>query len=191
MKLINIEKIITKYLDMEAYGQNIIVKQYCNFPKYLPLPAHLEHGWTPKSGALISDLEVAKHKNLMLVFSQRRKDAWVKKSRIRVEIIGSPFIFYKKMMGIKQTSRATGTVVFPSHSTILMESKYDIGDYCKQLKKLPKKFHPIEICLFCVDIQKGKDAIYKKYGFRVISAGSRVRGSLNFARNFYTQIRNL
>ena len=181
----NIQKLIENYLDMEAYGSNLIIKEYCKFPKFLPLPCHIEHGWTPKSDALVTDLEIAQEKKMMLVFSKRRKEAWQKKSKIPALIAGPPFILYRKIHNIQKSADAQGTIAFPGHSTIFLENQYDIANYCQKLKQLPKRYHPITICLFYLDIKSGKDKIFRKYGFKVISVGSKVRGSLNFVRNFY------
>ena len=184
----SITKILDRYLDMESYGTNLIVKEYCHFPRFLPLPCHIEHGWTPMSTPLNSDLRIASYKKMMLVFNQRRKNIWLKASNIPVFVIGAPFVLYRQMRKIKQNPNAKGTIAFPSHSTLFIENQYDINTYCRQLAKLPPKYHPIDVCLFHLDIKKGKDKIYKKYGFKVVSAGSKIRGSLDFVRNFYSII---
>ncbi len=180
-----IQKMIEKYLDTEAYGSNLIIKEYCRFPKFLPLPAHIEHGWTPLPNALITDLEIAETKGLMLVYSKRREQAWKKASHIPVIITGPPFVLYRRMKAWNQKKDANGTIVFPSHSTIFIESQYDIDKYCEELKKLPDKFKPITICLLYPDIARGRDKQYQKHGFEVVSAGEKLRGSLDFVRNYY------
>jgi len=181
----NIQNLIEKYLDTESYGANLILKECCSFPKTLPLPCHIEHGWTALPDALITDLNVAASKGLMLVYSTRRKTAWQKKSKIPVIISGPPFVLFRKLHKIKPTTNAKGTVAFPSHSAMFVESNYDIEDYCKELKNLPAEFKPVTICLLYPDIKRGKDKIYKKHGFEVVSAGEKVRGSLDFVKKYY------
>lgn len=169
---------------------NLAIKEYCKFPKYLPLPCHLEHGWTPLPGALTSDITIADDKGMMLVYSKIRKKLWKKSSKIPVRVIGNPFIHYRRIHNIKQNLNAQGTIVFPSHSTNFLESQYDISLYCKKLNGLPKEFHPIKIYLLWPDIKLGRDEIYIKNGFEVVSAGKKIRGSLDFAKNFYEILRN-
>ncbi len=181
----NFQKLITNYLDMEAYGSNQIIKSYCRFPKYLPLPAHLEHGWTPLPNALVTDIEIAEKKGMMLVYSQRRKKAWIKDSKTPVMVMGAPFIRYREMQRISKSPVARGTIVFPSHSTIFLDSEYDLDAYCEKLKMLPSKFQPVTICLLQPDIEKGRDKTYIKYGFEVVSAGPKLRGSLEFVKKYY------
>lgn len=176
---------IENYLDTEAYGSNLIIKEYCQFPKYLPLPCHLEHGWTPLPQALVTDLPIADKKGLMLVYSRRREKAWKQASKTPVIVSGPPFVLYRKMKGIKQTKDAKGTIVFPSHSAMFIESRYNIDEYCEELKKLPKQFHPITICLLYPDIKRGRDKSYIKNGFCVVTAGEKLRGSLSFVKNYY------
>lgn len=186
----NFQKIIEKYLDTEAYGCNLILKEYCHFPKYLPLPCHMEHGWTPLSNALVSDLAIAKEKKLMLVYSERRIIAWKRASDIPVLIMGSPFVIYRRMKKIVLRPESEGTIVFPSHSTIFLKSQYNIDDYCLKLKKLPSEYQPVTICLLAPDIKMGRDKIYRQHGFSVVSAGDKLRGNISFVRNFYEILSN-
>lgn len=173
-----------KYTETRNYGFNKIIKEYCGFPKYLPLPCHCEHGWTVLPNALKSDL--ATDKPLMLVFSKRRKQVWKKQSKIPAEIVGAPFVLYKNFHLIKKKNSAKGTVVFPSHSTFDLKIQFfNIEDYCQELSKLPKAFHPITICLFWLDYISPKSSIYRKYGFRTVTAGSKITNSLSFVKNFY------
>lgn len=171
-----------KHFELRNYGFNKILKKYCYFPAYLPLPCHCEHGWTVLPNALKSDLAV--DKPLMLVFSKRRKKAWEEESNIPALIVGAPFVHYKNLLDIKQKKNAKGTVVFPSHSTFDLKADYDIKKYCEELKSLPKRFQPITICLFWLDyISHSK--VYRQAGFKVVSAGPKITNSLSFAKNFY------
>lgn len=172
-----------QFLENRSYGYNIILKKYAKFPLWLPLPCQFEHGWSVRDDPLKSDL--ATDKPMMLVFNRRRKIAWEKLSQIPVYIIGSPFVLYRRAMGITKKKGAEGTVVFPSHSTYFTKSKFDIEKYCRELEKLPPKFQPITICLFWLDyIDKTAD-VYRRHGFKVVTAGVKIANSLSFVRNFY------
>ncbi|MFH1910352.1 MAG: hypothetical protein ABIJ72_04180 [bacterium] len=173
-----------KNVETRSYGINLILRKYARFPWYLPLPAHMEHGWTALANALVSDL--AAHQPLMLVFSKRRKAAWKKASKVPVEIMGAPFILYKKIHNIKQKKDAKGTVVFPGHSTYDLKSRYSIEDLCLELKTLPAKFQPVTICLFWLDYIDPNANIYRRRGFKVVSAGPKISNSLRFVKNFYS-----
>jgi len=172
-----------QYSENTIYGINLILKDYANFPRFLPLPCHMEHGWTPLSDALPSDLEI--DKPLMLVFSKRRQKSWKMQSKTPVYIMGSPLIHYRRMHKITKKPDARGTIVFPGHSTADIESSYNIEKYCQELKSLPKKFHPLTICLFWPDCVSKNINIYRKAGFKVVTAGPRFKKGLQFAKNFY------
>lgn len=174
------------YRETRNYGFNFILRQYARFPQWLPLPCHFEHGWTPLTYALPSDLKT--DKPLMLVFNKHRKEAWEKASKIPVEIMGSPFIHYKNLRKITQDKAAKGTVAFPSHSTYDLKIRFNIEDYCNGLRSLPKQFHPITICLFWIDYIEKAD-IYRKLGFKVTTAGPKFTNSLDFVANFYEILR--
>lgn len=172
------------YSEVRNYGFNIIIKKYAEFPLLLPLPCHMSHGWTALSDPLKSDLKTKKP--LMMVINKRRETAWRKKSKIPVVIMGSPFIHYKNAHKIVQRPNASGTIVFPSHSTPYIKSQFSRKEYCKVLKNLPSEFHPITVCLFWLDYIEPEANIYRKMGFKVVTAGPKLAESLSFVKNFYS-----
>jgi len=177
-----------QHQEIRNYGFNLIIKDFAKFPRYLPLPAHLAHGWNPLPKPLNTDLATAKP--LMLVFSQRRLEAWQSNSTIPAAIMGSPFILYKDSNKIKKSANATGTIAFPSHSTFDLKSEFNIDEYCRELSKLPGEFQPITICLFYLDYISPKSQVYRKYGFRVVTVGPEFTNSIKFVRNFYKLLRD-
>lgn len=173
---------------MQLYGFNKIIKDYAKYPKILPLPCHMEHGWSAESHPPITDMAI--DKPLMLVFSKRRVEVWKKKSSTPVAIMGSPFTHYKNIHKITQKPDAKGTIVFPSHSTLYVKNKFSRKEFCKKLKKLPKEFQPITVCLFYLDYIDPVSEIYRKMGFKVVTTGSKLNNSLSFVKNFYDILSN-
>lgn len=171
---------------MKEYGFDSIVKEYCGFPKFLSLPCHMEHGWTKLSEPLPTDLRTKK--KLMLVFSKRRAEVWKKHSKIRVEIIGAPFVLYRQMNDIRKNKNATGTIVFPAHSCKNLEVIYDVNKLCNDLEQLDSKFHPITICLHPYEYHSQQRQKFEKRGFLVVTAEESVTGS--FVENFYRLLSN-
>lgn len=172
-----------RFSETRNYGFNEIIKQYARFPWYRPLPCHFEHGWTPSDYAPKSDLTT--DKPLMLTISGRRAKSWKRKSQIPVEIVGAPFIHFKNMRKIVRQINAKGTVAFPGHSTYDDKSQYSTEQYCRDLKNLAEEFQPITICLFWLDYIEKEADIYRKHGFKVMTAGYKFSIGLNFAKNFY------
>lgn len=172
-----------QYREVRNFGFNYIIKEYARFPRWLPLPAHMEHGWNPSRDPLVSDL--GSDKPLMLVFSKRQKEAWKKKSDIPVEVMGSPFIHYKNIHNITLKPDAKGTIAFPAHSTYFLKYKFDIKKYCQTLQKLPNRFQPVTVCLMWLDYIDPSADIYQDMGFNVVTAGPKITNSLDFVKNFY------
>ncbi|MFA6423039.1 MAG: hypothetical protein WCW17_01150 [Patescibacteria group bacterium] len=177
-----------QYNEVRNYAFNYIMKDYASFSHFLPMPCHMEHGWSPTEESEVSDLKT--DKPLMLVFSKRRAEAWKRKSNIAVAIMGSPFIHYKNAHNITKQTNAKGTIVFPSHSTYDLKSRFDVQKYCLKLKTLPSDFFPITICLLWLDFIDKKADIYRKNGFQVVSAGPKFTNSLDFVKNFYKILSN-
>jgi hypothetical protein len=176
---------IQDYLGKEPdyYGFATIIKEYAGFPQWIPLPAHYEHGWTDYPNPGKTDLET--NKNLMLVFSKRREEAWKRHSAIPVAVIGAPFVHYRRSNLIHKDINARGTVAFPAHSTSLIEVKYDLSAFCDQLNKLNSRYQPITICMHGEDLDKGLDNYFVKRGFKVVSAGK------EDDRDFYIKFYNI
>jgi hypothetical protein len=170
------------------YGFNAIISEYAGCPLMLTLSCRYQHGWTPLTAANPYDLLT--DKPLMLVFSKRRLQAWNEASNIPAAIMGAPFVHYRRLRQIEKDIDANGTVVFPSHSTELIDAVFDIDGYCQQLKNLPIEFHPITICLHDNDLARKKDVIYKKYGFNIVTAGPKYVPGFEFVQKFYEILRS-
>ena len=176
-----LRKFIEHNSEMYAYGFNLVIKEYARFPAHLPMPCHMEHGWTALTPPLTTDLRTCKE--LMLVFSKRRKGVWQKESRIPVEIMGAPFIHYRRMHHLAVSPSASGTVAFAAHSGSEGNVDYDLEQHCKVLKELPAEFQPVRVCLIHPDIQKGRDRVYRRHGFEIVSPGW--TNGYGFVRNSY------
>ena len=171
--------------EVNRYGFNRIIREYCRYPFWLPLPFEMEHGWSPlqEPGAN----EMLTQKPLMLVFSKRREQAWQKGSDIPVAVMGSPFVHYRRMHRIRQLANACGTIVFPYHSIDFGQVEYDVDKFCRLLQQLPQDFKPITICLYYDDFQYGVHERYAHWRFSVTTAGNKFNP--NFAENFYNLLK--
>lgn len=168
------------------YGLDTLIRDYAGLPANVPLLCHFDHGWSPLPEAY----DLMTDEPLMLVMSRRRLQAWNKISSIPGAIIGSPFVHYRKSRQIEKNAAARGTIAFPAHSTQLTESIFDIDEYCQQLLSLPIEYHPITICLHFHDLARKRDEIYKKYGFKIVTAGPPAVSGFEFVEKFYEILRN-
>jgi hypothetical protein len=165
----------------KSYGHDKILRAYMGLPKPFPLNVQIQHGWYKK---YIPDLETADQISVMLVWSKRIADEWKKQTDKEVLISGAPFLMYKEMHNISKAPDASGTVVFPAHSTASGVQTYDAEDYCRQLSALPEQMKPITVCLHYRDMG-GYANQFAKHGFKVVTAGESRQSGDGFVRNFY------
>ena len=170
----------------QKYGNNRIIRMYSGWPDDKALPCRYEHGHCPCNQKPANDLGTKKQ--LMLVYNRRRLKLWQSYSKKKAVILGSPFVHYRRMMKISRAHDASGTLVFPFHSTPKEKGIFDREAYCRELKKLPPSFFPLKICIHEHDLLYGYEKIYEKAGFEVVSAG--VREDPEFPARFYDLLRN-
>ena len=168
------------------YGQGKWLKKYGFYPQWLPLPV-----WTDHSGPYVGDDIANPDKNeikapyiLKMAESETKKISEI--HNIPCEQILSPFVYYRYTNNIKINKNAKGTVVFPTHSTKIVDAQFDEKKYIDMLYELPEQYHPITICMFYMDILQNKHKEFMKY-FHVTTCGQREDNK--FIERFYEILR--
>lgn len=94
-----------------------------------------------------------------------------------VRVVGSYICYAGTLLNefkFKQLKSELGKVllVFPSHSGSL-HAQFDTDEFIAFIKTIKEKgqFDTVLVCLFCADIELGRDKIYQEHGFRVTTAG--------------------
>ncbi len=148
----------------------------------------IQHGWNPTDGISKHDLE--KKIDFYFVWNNRLKKYWEENSNIPCYTITAPFVIYRRMNNIVKSAEAKGTIAYPSHSTHLIKSEYNIDEYCNLLRNLPEEFQPVTICLHHSDIEEYQtDKEYEKRGFKTVCA-SYNQGDKQFYEAFYDILKN-
>lgn len=166
--------------EIDTYGFNEIVRMYCSYPYALPLAANIYHGWyihPPR----ISDLNSSK--STLLVFNKRQRVEWEEKSGKPAYILGAPFVHYRRLMNIQQCADASGTIFYPGHDATSNDFVFDQRAVCEGLAALDEKYKPITVSVHVMDIENGKDKMYREYGFNVFCPGK--RRDVDFVGNVY------
>lgn len=163
-----------------------IVKCWCKYPKWLPFRFEIHHGWYIVDRPSKFDIESLSP--VLLMFNKRQKETWEKDHKKPAVVIGAPFVHYRRCKNIKQNPDARGTIVFPQHSASVYDVVFDIDKYCHALNQLPDYLKPITICLHIHDVRRGRIELYKKNGFKVVTAGP--RDTIAFAKKFYDILSN-
>lgn len=101
----------------------------------------------------------------------------------RVYPIGAPFVNYRHKAGIVQSASASGTTVFPSHTSIIARAELDWVAFAEEVANLPTVFHPVRVCLFYLDIELGRAQPFLERGIPVVTAGHKL--DFNFPVRFY------
>lgn len=170
---------------LTVYGMNRALRSYLDFPKYIPLWCHYEHGiYLPEDPVYSGDIDNSEY--LILTLNSARAELWKNVKKLPVVISGSPFVNFRQKNKIEINNDAKGTLVFPAHSCEGMEQVYNIEKYCDLLQALPEKFKPITISLHIDDIKRGKDKIYKRRGFNIFCTGEMY--DRDFAHKFYQNL---
>jgi hypothetical protein len=165
------------------YGMDNILRRYLHLPQNFPLDVHLDHGIAMNLQKVDVLLSNSKSKINFVDNHYRKELAQGKKN---VYVLGPLFFHYRRLNKIKIRPDATGTIVYPTHSTHHISAEFDYEEYCKQLKQLPAFYHPITICMYWVDILRGKHQPFLDYGFKVITNGHMF--DKDYAKNFYKNL---
>lgn len=175
----------TPYWTAEIYGFGKYIRHYGYFPSFLPLCIFTDHG---PGGEGPFKHELASDAPVQFYHSQRMVDKWKKVSVKPCYVLYSPFVFYRRTKNIKQSPNANGTLVYPAHSTQVIEDKSDLELYIKQILSLPEEFHPLSVNLHYHDINNGQHKIFQKYKIPVYTAGN--PNDYRFTERFYSILRN-
>lgn len=174
--------------DLDFYSSRKIISELYEIPSNLPLKAHVYHG------IFITDYELGNWGVIspepVLCTRQSQVDYLISNGRSKDNTFctGALFPRYRHFKGIFPAQKQIGTIVFPQHSCLEVDSIVDWEEYVVELKKLPDKFKPINICMHWLDIVNGKHKIFLENGFNVYTAGH--ANDPDFVDNFYQILRH-
>ncbi|QUY40608.1 hypothetical protein [Acaryochloris marina] len=157
------------YDNVTYYGIGKILKEYAGFPSYLPCPMSLQHGWTITA----TDHDARYDAPENWYWSKSLEETYKRKYRaLKTRSIGAPFLYLLKLLDYSEADNKQGSIVFPSHSSKLIEMKCDFDLYAEMLQNLPDNYHPITVCMYHLDQQKGLDNTFRGHGFKVVTNGN-------------------
>jgi hypothetical protein len=161
------------------YGIGNILKNYAKLPFFIPLNFRIQHGIdffalypSVKNYRCSLDFYVpADDECLFLMYSKIHADYLQRNGIMNVKAIGAPFIYLDAYIHSKKTQKRRGTIVFPQHSTQNTDIYSNFDEYAEMLLKLPERYHPIRICMYYLDVQKGYSKPFLDRGFEVVCNG--------------------
>jgi len=162
-----------------SYGSNHIIRQFIDWPRDIPLPITIPHGF--KFNSILSNIWIEK---------QAIIDRCIKHELIGKKYMhkcGHPILYLAEI----EEQKRQGTLSIPRHPSYTnpkynasSQLFYDNFDkYCHKFIRLPDKFHPLTICLFHTMVEKCIP-ICEKYKLDYVTSGK--NNSL-----FYERLRKL
>lgn len=171
------------------YGIGKILKQYSNFPVCLPLPVNVQHG--------IVGRKVSEHDAL-----QGAPENWYWDREtcefhisafpgVKGRKVGAPFLYLLQYINYSKHPMAqrSGTIVFPSHSSAFVKVSADFSTFADQLNELPEKYHPITVCAYHIDFERGDYQPFIDRGFKIVTNGNSIYDT-TFLYNFIDNVKD-
>lgn len=174
------------YWPSEIYGFGKWIREYCGYPRFLPLCIYTDHGPPILDVPLRQEIESGAP--YQFCHSPTLVQKWRKRLKKEASVLYSPFIFCRRKRNFYKSRIAEGTLAFPAHTTANIDDNSDMEVYIKQLLKLPKRFQPVSVCLYYDDIKKNKHKIFQKYKIPIYTAGYYF--DERFTERFYEILKN-
>jgi hypothetical protein len=149
------------------YGVADVIKRWANVPVDRPLMIALPHG-------VGFDQAPYTHHELVpavACFSSDEAQVARRLPLSRLWMMAAPYVHLVRMAPSVPMTGRKGSVFFPSHSTAEEVALCDLPSTINQLRSLPSRFHPIVVCMYWRDVQRGTHREYADAGFDVVSAG--------------------
>lgn len=177
------------------YGLGDILKQYAGLPAQYSLKAvytHIFYG-RPWNGDLDSSLPV------FLVWGDPMRKEFAARTNKQVFSIGPPLhyavsIYDEKMVSFEKTRLGKNALIFPAHSTHLIQTIYPTDLLLKKAQELRQHFDSVRFCLYWKDILSGSARPFLESEYECVTAGhmfdpmfySRLKGLLFVADHTYS-----
>ena len=169
-----------------VYSLGKYIKEYGFCPSFLPILIYTDHGPNLTTN-VVAPHELINNCPVQFYHNHRLVEEFKKLSKKPCYTMYSPSVYYRRKNKIEANKDAKGTIVFPSHSTKLIDNLMNWDGYIDQLKNLPEKFQPISICFHMSDIEKNLHKLFLEKGFDVYTAGNIY--DERFAERFYDILR--
>jgi len=156
------------------YGHGAVFKKYINAASDSQLKTIIEHGVFFDSYLWEQDMK--NNFPFLITFGKPRKDFLKDYTNKKVIPIG-PYIHYatsflsSDQLILEKKRLGRSLLVFPSHSSSVINSFYDVRSFCKRIKIIAKNFDTVRVCLYWRDIKRGTHKLYLEHGFECVTAG--------------------
>lgn len=157
------------YWTAEAYGFGRILRAYGFYPAFLPLCVDTDHG--PQLFYRLLETELETNSPCILVHNRAALQQWKHESSKLCHVMSSPSVLFRRRHRIEQSPEAKGLLFFPAHSTDHVEERTSMDQYIELLHTAPTEFGPVAVCLYWVDVVKGRHWPFLAAQIPVFTAG--------------------
>ena len=168
------------YWTSEVYGIGRGIRKYCDYPWWLPLPVYSDHSICTLGNP--EPHEMLNTANIHLTWFEKRQSSL--SSKVKKSVIIIPFPWLSLMQVADNNKKRKGTIIFFPHSNDGIELKdFSVDNYFEKLRVLPRKFHPLTICLHTHDVRKGLHKKLRAFGLPIVTVGT--NSSVFFPDRFF------
>jgi hypothetical protein len=152
------------------YGTDLVLKLRAGLPPDQPLKAVAPHGivfdrsyvWEMERRALLP---------AVLAYSDQRAQAYARATGKLVIRSAVPFAYLPMLAAEAASTRRSGMLFFPSHSSHRATAHADFAGMAEALTRLEAKYQPVTVCIYWRDHQLGHHRPFVERGLPVVSAG--------------------
>lgn len=150
------------------YGLGYHILDMCELPATFPLRFQMHHGpmIDPEPFRMYTESRLP-----ILICHEGFAETLQGQPGRKIMVLGAPQVRYRRYQGIVQDVDACGTIAFPCHSTHHIDTEFDHSVYAEQLRTLPERFQPVSVCIYALDLLKGRHRPYLEAGLPILSAG--------------------
>lgn len=157
------------------YGHDRIIKKLLHKDEYDILDASIEHAPAPKGNILLKDEVVfgkthyTTNRNRTNLFQKYLPDKNVESIGLYMQYTDS-LLSDQEQKKMKEELGKT-LLVFPYHSTHLVETNFNENAFIDQIEKLKSKFETVLICMYWKDILLKREQPYLEKKYKIVTAG--------------------
>lgn len=158
------------YASPRYYGIGKIIKDFCGYPYFMPLPVSIQHGWCVWAIKHDAVQYASENWYWSKVIENKYSEAF---NYIKTRTAGSPFLYLLELIGYNALplGMRKGSIVFPAHSSKFNRAIFDYELYADLLDQLSDIYKPITVCVYHLDQEKDIAKPFLKKGFTVVSNG--------------------
>lgn len=176
-----IDALVNPEWSATAYGNQKFLRRMGFFPRFLPLCVRTDHA--PGIPAHLSN-DVFTDAPYYLFHSAVYAE-FVKESNVpcKVDTFCSPFVYYLLKSNLRRKN-GNGSLYFYAHGNNEISPLKSIDIVIDDIRKLPKEFFPVTVCLHYQDLINSVHHSFISEGFDVVCMGN--PNDWNFIENYFS-----